>query len=112
MDRIENYHDVVRQLVEEYASETQLRDGTTVEPVTDLEHGHYQVMRLGWVKGRYVHSCLVHFVVRGGRVHLLKNDTDVEWDRELVAHGIAPDDIVLAFRQVHPRAMDAPVPSC
>jgi hypothetical protein len=42
---------------------------------------------------------LVHFAIRGGKVHLLKNDTEVEWERELAKRGVTPEDFVLAFRQ-------------
>lgn len=99
MDRLKSYEHMLQELVEQYAADWKLHDGTTIAAVTDLEHGHYQIVRYGWKEGRYIHSCLVHFTVRDQMVQLLKNDTDVEWDRELVDRGIAPDDIVLAFRQ-------------
>lgn len=99
MDRLKSYEHALQELVEQYAASWKPHDGTTIEAVTDLEHGHYQIVRYGWKEGRFIHSCLVHFTVRDQMVQLLKNDTDVEWDRELVDRGIAPDDIVLAFRQ-------------
>lgn len=99
MDRMNQYDRTVQELVEQYAAEWKPRDGTSIEAVTDLEHGHYQIVRYGWKEGRFIHSCLVHFTVRDLKVQILRNDTDVEWDRELIVRGIAPDDIVLAFRQ-------------
>ena len=99
MDRLKQYDRTVQQLVEQYAAEWKPHDGTSIEAVTDPEHGHYQIVRSGWKEGRFIHSCLVHFTVRDQNVQLLRNDTDVEWDRELIDRGIAPDDIVLAFRQ-------------
>ena len=100
MDRLKQYARTVQELVEQHASEWKPHDGTSIEAVTDSEHGHYQIVRSGWKEGRFIHSCLVHFTVRDQTVQLLKNDTDVEWDRDLIARGVAPDDIVLAFRQV------------
>ncbi len=99
MDRMNQYHAAVGQLIWQYATEWQPRDGTRLEAVTDGEHGHYLIVRFGWKEGRFVHACLVHFTIRGREVHLLKNDTEIEWDRELIDRGIAPEDIVLAFRQ-------------
>jgi hypothetical protein len=99
MDRVNQYHQMVQELVAEYASDWKLRDGTRIEAVTDPEHGHYQIVRFGWKEGRFVHACLVHFAIRGREVQLLKNDTEIEWERELIERGVAPDDIVLAFRQ-------------
>ena len=100
MDRLKQYDRTVQELVEQYAAEWKPHDGTSIEAVTDSEHGHYQIVRSGWKEGRFIHSCLVHFTVRDQNVQLLRNDTDVEWDRELIDRGVAPDDIVLAFRQV------------
>ena len=104
MDRLMHYDRTVQELVEQCAAEWKPHDGTTIEAVTDVAHGHYQIVRSGWKDGRFVHSCLVHFTVDDQHVRLLRNDTDVEWDRELIDRGIAPEDIILAFRQpVGPR---------
>ena len=100
MDRLNQYDRTVQNLVEQYAADWNPHDGTCIEAVTDLEHGHYQIVRSGWKDGRFIHSCLVHLTVRGQKVQLLRNDTEVEWDRELIDRGVAPEDIVLAFRQV------------
>ena len=99
MDRLKQYDRTVQELVEQYAADWKPHDGTSIEAVTDSEHGHYQIIRSGWKDGRFIHSCLVHFTVRDQNVQLLRNDTEVEWDRELIDRGIAPEDIVLAFRE-------------
>jgi len=99
MDRLKQYDRTVQELVEQYAAEWRPHDGTSIEAVTDPTHGHYQIVRSGWKDGRFIHSCLVHFTVRGQTVQLLRNDTEVEWDRELIDRGVGPEDIVLAFRQ-------------
>lgn len=99
MDRLKQYHRTVQELVEQYAAEWRPHDGTSIEVVADPEHGHYQIVRSGWKEGRFIHSCLVHFTIRDHKVQLLKNDTEVEWDRELIDRGVADEDIVLAFRQ-------------
>lgn len=100
MDRLTAYGRTVQELVERYAAEWTPHDGTSIEAVTDPEQGHYQIVRTGWKDGRFIHACLVHFTARDQKVQLLRNDTDVEWDRELIDRGVAPDDIVLTFRQV------------
>jgi hypothetical protein len=107
MDRIARYQSALRELVQEYAADWKPRDGTCIEAVTDAEHGHYQIIRTGWQERRFVHSCLVHFAVRGGEIHLLKNDTEVEWERKLAERGVTPEHFVLAFRQPVDRAKAA-----
>ena len=98
MDRLTQYARTVQDLIEQFAADWKPHDGTKIEAVTDPEHGHYQIVRSGWKEGRYVHACLVHLTVRGQKVQLLRNDTEVEWDRELIDCGVSPDDIQIAFR--------------
>lgn len=99
MDRLKHYDRTVQELVEQYADDWKPRDGTQIEAVIDAKNGHYQMIRTGWKDGRFIHSCLVHLTVRGQKVQLLRNDTEVEWDRELIDRGVAPADIELVFRQ-------------
>ena len=101
IDRVRQYDRTVQELVEEYAADWKPRDGTRIEAVSDPAHGHYQIVRTGWKQGRFFHACLVHLAIRGRQVELLKNDTEIEWDRELIERGVAPNDIVLAFRTTH-----------
>ncbi len=99
MDPLKPYDRTVDELVEQYAAEWKPHDGTSLDAVTDPKHGHYQIVRSGWKEGRFIHACLVHLTVRDDKVQLLRNDTEVEWDRELIDRGVAPEDIALAFRQ-------------
>ena len=43
MDRLKQYARTVQELVEQYAAEWKPHDGTSIEAVTDSEHGHYQI---------------------------------------------------------------------
>jgi hypothetical protein len=99
MDRLTQYDRMLQDLVEQYAADWKPHDGTSIEAVTDSTHGHYQLVRTGWKDGKFIHACLVHFTVRGQKIRLLKNDTEIEWDRELIDRGVSPGDIELAFRQ-------------
>lgn len=47
MDRLKQYARTVQELVEQYAAEWRPHDGTSIEAVTDAEHGHYQIVRSG-----------------------------------------------------------------
>lgn len=107
MDRIDRHHAILEKLVTQYAAEWKPHDGTSIEAVTDSTHGHFQIIRTGWKDDRFVHSCLVHLATRGATIQLLKNDTEVEWERELVEQGVAPEDIVLAFRRSSAATVEA-----
>ena len=99
VDRVTQLQRIVAGLVTQYAAEWKFRDGTKIEAVTDSEHGHFQIIRTGWKGPKFIHTCLVHLAIRDNQIQLLKNDTEVEWDRELTDLGVAPEEIVLVFRK-------------
>jgi hypothetical protein len=97
MDQLNRYRDIVRRLIEEYASYRPAYGDIRTEAVVDREHDHYEVMQVGWNSGQRVHGSVIHIDIRGGKVWIEYNGTDARLAEELVAAGIPRDDIVLGF---------------
>ena len=66
-------------------------------PVFDREHDHYLLVDVGRDGLRHVHGCLVHIDIVGDEIVVQRDGTERGMSRELVAGGIAPERIVLAF---------------
>jgi len=66
--------------------------------ITDTEHHHYQVLRMGWNGRRHIFDPLVHFEIRDGKAWLQANFTDVDVAEDLVQAGVAREDIVLGLQ--------------
>ncbi|MBM82484.1 MAG: hypothetical protein CMJ78_18115 [Planctomycetaceae bacterium] len=98
MDRLNELQSIVTKLIDEFAEDWNPHDGTSIEAVIDQTHGHFQIIRTGWKDDLFVHMCLVHLVIRSGKIELLKNETEILWDQELMDRGVLPGEIVLAFR--------------
>src|SRR5438552_14423862 len=98
MDQLDRYREIVRRLVEEYASYTPAYGEIRTEVVVDREHDHYEVMQVGWDGGRRVHGTIIHIDIRGGKVWIEYNGTDARLGEELVVAGIPQSDIVLGFQ--------------
>lgn len=98
MDQLDRYRDIVRRLIEEYASYKPVNGDIRTEAVVDREHDHYEVMEVGWDRGRRVHGPVIHIDIRDGKVWIEYNGTDVEIGEEMVAAGIPRNDIVLGFQ--------------
>ena len=101
MDRIENYRAIARRILGEVADYTPEEEGMRNEMICDDALGHYQLLRVGWKNGRRIHGTLVHIDIRGGKVHLEHDGTDLELAQDLLDAGIPAQDIVLEF---HPPA--------
>jgi hypothetical protein len=102
MDKLERYREIVRRLVEEYASYKPSHGEIETEAVVDRERDHYEVMHVGWDRFRRVHGSVVHIDIIDGKVWIQYDGTTRPVAEELIAAGIPKEDIVLAF---HPADM-------
>lgn len=98
MDQLDRYRTIVRRLIEEYAAYQPSYGDIRTEAVIDLERDHYEVIQVGWDRGRRVHGSIIHIDIRDGKVWIEHNGTDARLGEELVAAGIPRDDIVLGFQ--------------
>lgn len=71
-----------------------------VEAVLDIdsERSHFLLMYVGWA-GRRVHHVAVHVEVRGDKVWLQCDNTNLVVAEELAAERIPRSSIVLGFRE-------------
>jgi hypothetical protein len=105
MDHIDRYRQIVRQLVEEYASYKPSYGDIRTEAVVDREHDHYEVLQVGWDGRQRVHGSIIHIDIRDGKVWIEHNGTDARIGEELVAAGIPRNDIVLGFQPAEIRPL-------
>jgi hypothetical protein len=97
MDRVERYREIVRRLIEEYASYKPSHGRIETEAVMDRERDHYEVMHVGWDGVRRVHGSVVHLDIIAGKVWVQYDGTTRPVAEELVAAGIPREEIVLGF---------------
>jgi hypothetical protein len=105
MDQLDRYREIVRRLIEEYASYKPAYGDIRTEAVVDRERDHYEVIQLGWNNGHRVHGSVIHIDIRDGKVWIEHNGTDARLGEELVAAGIPRDDIVLGFQPAEVRPL-------
>jgi hypothetical protein len=110
MDRVETtttdrYREIVRRLVEEYASYKPSHGQIETEAIVDPVKDHYEVMHVGWHGQRRVHGSVVHIDIIGGKVWVQYDGTSRPVADELVAAGIPHDDIVLGFHPANVRPL-------
>ena len=97
MDRVNEYREIVRRVIEEYASYKPSHGQIESEAVVDPARDHYEVMHVGWDGVRRVHGSVVHVDIIDGKVWVQYDGTSRPIAEELTAAGIPREDIVLAF---------------
>jgi hypothetical protein len=110
MDRVESakvdrYREIVRRLVEEYASYKPSHGQIETEAIVDRDKDHYEVMHVGWDGERRVHGSVVHIDIINGKVWVQYDGTSQPVAEELVAAGIPREDIVLGFHPANVRPL-------
>lgn len=97
MDRVSEWRVLIKRIICEYAAWDQGSHGVIVETVFDDEHGHYELVRVGWEGQRRVHGAVIHVDIRDGRIWIQHDGTEQGITSELLAAGVAPEEIVMGF---------------
>ncbi len=106
MEKVEKYRQLVKQVLEEYASYRFSSGEIEVMPIFDLQHDRYQVVSAGWKNERRIYGCSVHIDIKDGKIWVQYDGTEIGFADELVRLGVARQDIVLAYHSPFIRQFD------
>ena len=105
MDKLDRYRQIVRRLIEEYASYKPSHGQIETEAIVDPEKDHYEVMHVGWDGVRRVHGSVVHVDIQDGKIWIQYDGTSRPIAEELVAAGVPRTDIVIGFHPAELRPL-------
>lgn len=98
MDPVERNRRAVEKLMREYEAFRASRKDVEAVVIVDAERRNFLLMYIGWDGSRRVHHVAVHIELRGEKVWLQCDNTDLVVAEDLVAAGIPKSAIVLGFR--------------
>ncbi len=104
MERVDQYRQAIRSLLEQYAAAGERDAQLEIQVICDREHDHYQLVSLGWQGQRRFYSCLMHLDIKNGKVWIQRNQTDQLIAQELIEMGVAREDIVLGLQPAYARS--------
>jgi hypothetical protein len=105
MERLEQYRQVIRQLLESHASFDQGSPDSEMECqiIFDTEHDHYQILDVGWEGLKRIYNCFIHLDIKDGKVWIQRNMTEADLAQELLEAGVPREDIVLGLHPLYKR---------
>src|SRR5688500_7837931 len=103
MDRLEQYREIVRKLIREYASYKPSHGQIETEAIIDTDKDHYEVMHVAWDGPRRGHGSVVDIDISDGKIWIQYDGTSRPVAEELLAAGIPREEIVLGFHPTHVR---------
>jgi hypothetical protein len=102
MDKLTHYREIVKRVIEQYASYKPSHGQIDTEAIVDPVRDHYEVMHVGWDGERRVHGSVIHVDICNDKIWIQYDGTSWPVAEELLAAGVPKEDIVLAF---HPAKM-------
>lgn len=105
MDKLSHYRQILRKIIEDYASPRPTNGEIEPEAIIDPEKDHYEVMHVGWQGDRRVHGSVIHLDIHEGKIWVQYDGTNRPVVDELLAAGVPKEDIVLAFHPAYVRPL-------
>ncbi len=97
MVSLENYPDVIQQILLEYSTHQPAYGDVEMELIFDRDRGRYQLVCTGWSKQRRIYGSLIHIDIKGDQIWIQNDGTEVGVANLLVDKGIPKQNIVLAY---------------
>ncbi len=97
MDKIKKYQKVILSVLEDYAKVRYSNLDAENKLIADKENHRYQVVTMGWDKGKSVHDCPIHMDIINGKIWVQRNMTDIDLETIFRDNKIPKSDIVLGF---------------
>ncbi len=101
----DEYRNRIQELLRRYASQPTSALGVEIQTVFDTENDHYQLVSVGWLKNHRVYGCVLHLDIKGEKVWIQHNGTEIPIAEELVSLGIPKDHIVIGFHSPQMRLL-------
>lgn len=103
MDKLDYYRRCIQTLLRDYAATPIANGDIESQTVFDLAQDRYQIVDVGWDGDRRVHGCIIHLDIKGGKIWVQHNSTELQIAHKLAAMGIPKEDIILGFQAPYVR---------
>ena len=97
MDTTIRDRELVKQVIQRYAQFKPSHGDIRLDTVFDEAHDRYALMQAGWDKGRRIRGNLIYVILHENKVWVEYDGMEQGITKDLIAAGISPERIVLAF---------------
>ena len=76
MDKLTNYRQILRKIIDLYASYKPAVGEIKVEAIVDTKTDHYEVMQTGWQGERRIHGTVIHLDIIDSKIWIQHDGTN------------------------------------
>lgn len=105
MNRLNAYHDLVRQAIctSPYCVHGSTGPEVETQFLCDDVNGRYQLLDIGWRGKERVFTPILYVCIQNGKIWIEEDWTEEGIAEELLRQGVPKEDIVLGFQPPHMR---------
>jgi hypothetical protein len=97
MDKLNFYRQIVKEVVTQYSKLRPSHGNIRLDTIFDESQDRYALMQTGWDRGKRVRGNLIYLILSGEKVIIEYDGIESGITQDLIAQGIAEEDIILAF---------------
>jgi hypothetical protein len=106
MDKLNRYRQIIQNILTAHSQVKPVYGDIEMETLFDGDRDRYQVLRTGWLQKKRVYGVLIHIDIKGEKLWIQYDGTEVGVANELMEQGIPKDKIVLAYHSPFMRQYD------
>ena len=103
MAQLEQYRQFIQQLLAEHNKYKPSYGDIEQFTIIDTQNDHYQLVTVGWEGDRRVFSCLIHIDIKGDKIWIQHDGTEVGVANQLIELGVPKQAIVPGFHDPNAR---------
>jgi len=103
MEKLDRYRQWIQQLLTKHNQLKPSYGDIEQFTVFDIPNDHYQISTVGWDGNRRVFGCLIHIDIKGDKIWIQHDGTEVGVANELVELGVPKQSIVIGFHDPNAR---------
>jgi hypothetical protein len=98
MDTRLDYPTLAKKVLNDYVDFIKGSGMTSLRTLFDDNQQRYVLLRVDWEKEKYIHYLVTHLEIIGGKIWILKDNTEEGVATDLLEAGVPKEHIVLGFK--------------
>lgn len=103
MEQLEQYRQCIQEVLAKHNQYKPSFGDLEQFLIADTQNDHYQLGTVGWDGDRRVFSCLIHMDIKGDKIWIQHDGTEIGVANQLIDLGIPKQAIVLGFHDPNAR---------
>ena len=105
MEKIEQYKNIVQEAMEYRGKAKSMTGLTERHLIINSERTDFLILSMGWRNNSFIHHVIYHIQIRGAKIWILQNNTDVDLGELFEDEDVPRQDIVIGFLNEQQREM-------